>query len=223
MKTRSRLNKLWMFALLSPLLFLTACSDNENGNHNTNNPEDPTAAIEEVPIDENDDQLTEIEEINPITEEEIKAAQEAWGEGLVGISTAFAEGEDYVAIAVAVLDNLYGYEYGPVLFKPTLASDVPFRFDWDGAASYFIGTSAPNTVDGDELGFAKNVWTSVEFEDDWTFVINGETAIGMGTVAITDGDGEQVIVHKSMAWFRGTDGQLRLQLHHSSVPYEYGE
>lgn len=216
MKKNRSFNKLWVLALAIPVLFLTACS----GDDQANITEDTSAAeAEDVSTGEADSEQTGSEQINVITEEEIIAAQAAWGEGLVGISTAFAEGEDYVATAVAVLEDLYGYEYGPVLFKPTLANDVPFRFDWDGAASYFIGTSAPNTIEEDEAGFATNVWTAVSFEDDWTYVINGETAIGMGTVVITTGDGEEVIVHKSMAWFRGTDGELRLQLHHSSVPY----
>lgn len=191
-------NQLWLLVLVLPVLLLIACSDDDNVS--------------------SDDSVSD-SEINPITIAEIEAAQVAWGEGLVGISTAFAEGDDYVSVAVAVLEDLYGYEYGPVLFKPTIASDVPFRFDWDGAASYFIGTSAPHAIDEDAAGFATNVWHAVNFEDDWTFVINGETAIGMGTVVITDGDSDEVTVQKSMAWFRGTDGELRLQLHHSSVPF----
>ena len=195
MENKRILSKVWMLALMVPLLFLVACSDdNDNGSTGS--------------------------DINPITESEIRAAQVAWGEGLVNISTAFAEGGDYVTVAVAVLEDLYGYEYGPVLFKPTIASDMPFRFDWDGAASYFIGTSAPNTIDEDAAGFATNAWSAVSFEDDWTFVIHGETALGMGTVIITTGDGDLVTVQKSMAWFRGTDGNLRLQLHHSSVPFD---
>jgi len=191
MEKKRRFNQLWMLVLVVPMLLLVACSDDNDS----------------------------CDSVNPITVSEIRDAQVAWGEGLVGISTAFANGEDYVDVAVAVLDDLYGYEYGYVLFKPTIASDVPFRFDWDGAASYFIGTSAPNTIAEDASGFATNSWTAVNFEDDWTFVINGETAIGMGTVVITTGDGDEVTVQKSMAWFRGTDGELRLQLHHSSVPF----
>jgi len=190
MESKRSLWELWMLVLVLPMLLLMSACDDNNGS-----------------------------EINPITVTEIRAAQVAWGEGLVGISTAFANGEDYVDVAVAVLDDLYGYDYDYVLFKPTIASDVPFRFDWDGAASYFIGTSAPNTIDEDAAGFATNPWTAVSFEDDWTFIINGETAIGMGTVVITDGEGNPVTVQKSMAWFRGTDGNLRLQLHHSSVPF----
>ena len=196
MKNKKSFKNLLVVSLAAPALLLTAC--------------DETPATDNAP---------DSAVINPITIAEIEAAQVAWGEGLVGISTAFLEDEDYVSIAVDVLYSLYGYEYGPVLFNPTIASAVPFRFDWDGAASYFIGTSAPNTIDEDAAGFATNIWTAVSFEDDWTFVLNGETALGMGTVVITDGDGGLTTVQKSMAWFRGGDGNLRLQLHHSSVPF----
>jgi len=205
-KKQRSFSQLRLLVLVLPILLLVACTANDN--------------TEDEPDTGSETTLVSTEpEIIPITVAEIQAAQEAWGEGLVSISTAFAEDEDYVAVAVAVLEDLYGYEYGPVLFKPTIASDVPFRFDLDGAASYFIGSSAPNTIDEDGAGFATNVWTAVNFENDWAFVINGETAIGMGTVVITDGDGDEVTVQKSMAWFRGTDGNLRLQLHHSSVPF----
>ncbi|MCL2560624.1 MAG: hypothetical protein FWE07_09070, partial [Turicibacter sp.] len=140
-----KISKLWLLALIVPMLFLVACDSDDDTDV------DDTPETTEVADDaENGD---EAEAINPITVAEIEAAQVAWGEGLVSISTAFNDGEDYVSIAVAVLEDLYGYEYGPVLFKPTIASDVPFRFDWDGAASYFIGTSAPQTIDEDAAGF----------------------------------------------------------------------
>ena len=155
---------------------------------------------------------------NPITEAEIQDAQTAWGNGLVSISTAFAEGEDYVTTAVGVLNDLYGYDYDHVLFKPTLTNEVPFRLTWDQAASYFIGTSAPEVIAEDGAGFATNPWVAVNFTD-WSYIIHGETAIGMGLVEITDVNGETTTVHKSMAWFRDTDGNLRLQLHHSSIPF----
>ena len=203
MENKKRFKHLRLLAVVLTILALTACTDSSD-DQGTNGSESNLATASEI---------------NLITVSEIEAAQAAWGDGLVSISTAFAEDEDYVSVAVGVLEDLYGYEYGPVLFKPTVASDVPFRFDWDGAVSYFIGTSAPNAIAEDEAGFATNSWTAVSFEDDWTYVINGETALGMGTVVITAGDGDEVTVQKSMAWFRGTDGELRLQLHHSSLPF----
>ncbi|MCL2839338.1 MAG: stalk domain-containing protein [Defluviitaleaceae bacterium] len=152
--------------------------------------------------------------INPITVAEITALQMAWGEGLVAISTAYANDEDYASIAQGVLDTLYGYVDGIVLFKPTIAQEVPFRFTEAAAASYFIGGS----IDEDG-GFALNPWTAVRFGNDGQHIINGETALWMGSVFLTNGDGEEIRVEKSLGLYRDNNGDVRIQLHHSSVPF----
>jgi len=162
--------------------------------------------------------------INPITPAEITAFQQAWGEGLVSIATAFAEGDDYVTIAAGVLDDLYGYAENHVLFKPTIASEVPFRFTWEQAASYFIGASVEDAglvpYEEDGTGFATNPWTNVVFCPNGRHIINGETALWMGSVYITNADGDVTRVEKSIGLFRAEDGNVRMQLHHSSVPFQ---
>ena len=150
----------------------------------------------------------------PITQEDIIAAQIAWGEGLVAISTAYASGGDYATIAQNVLDTLYGYVDGAVLFKPTLASEVPFRFTEVCAASYFIGGMI-----GEDVGFALKPWVHVRFADDGVFIFNGQTALWMGSVFLTDGNGDVIRVEKSKGYYRDANGGIRLQLHHSSVPF----
>ena len=43
-------------------------------------------------------------------------------------------------LAVGVLSNIYNYDYGIVLFNPTLTfGEQIFRLDKEGAAAYFIG------------------------------------------------------------------------------------
>jgi hypothetical protein len=162
--------------------------------------------------------------INPITPAEITAFQVAWGEALVSIATAFAEGDDYVTIAAGVLDDLYGYAENHVLFKPTIASEVPFRFTWEQAASYFIGSSVEaaglEPYEEDGTGFATNPWTNVVFCPSGRYILNGETALWMGSVYITDADGDVTRVEKSIGLFRAEDGNVRMQLHHSSVPFQ---
>lgn len=153
-------------------------------------------------------------ELNPITPAEITALQVAWGEGLVAISTAYAEGEGYADVAQNVLDTLYGYVDGIVLFKPTIAQEVPFRFTEAAAASYFIGGSI-----SEDTGFALNPWTAVRFGNDGRYIINGETALWMGSVFLTNGEGEEIRVEKSLGLYRDSNGDVRIQLHHSSVPF----
>jgi hypothetical protein len=152
--------------------------------------------------------------VTPITQAEIQSAQVAWGEGLVAISTAYSVGGDYASIAQGVLDVLYGYADGVVLFKPTVASATPFRFTEAGAASYFIGGSVE-----EDNGFALSPWTNVRFATDGRFILNGETALWMGSVFLTDDKGVETRVEKSKGYFRDNDGNIRLQLHHSSIPF----
>ena len=56
-----------------------------------------------------------------ITEQALAAARQTWGDALIAISTAFDQrGIDAArTVAGAALDTAYGYELGPVLFKPT--------------------------------------------------------------------------------------------------------
>ncbi len=69
-----------------------------------------------------------------ITKDEIVAAQKAWGDGIVAIGAA----KDHEKAAMEVIDKLYGYDIGPVLFKPTKASMVEFRDTKEEALSYFV-------------------------------------------------------------------------------------
>lgn len=148
-----------------------------------------------------------------ITEDEIAAAQVAWGEGLVDISTAYAAGEDYGTIAQNVLDNLYGYVDGTVLFKPTLTQEpYTFRFTEEGAAAYFIGT------DRSQDGFALKPWTAVEFDSNGEFSVNGDIALWMGNVHITNDEGEVTTVDKTFGYYKDANGDVRINLHHSSLP-----
>ena len=57
----------------------------------------------------------------PITEEEVNAAQSAWCDALVTLGQVYSEGGDYKAIASRLIDEQYDYREGTVFFKPTLA------------------------------------------------------------------------------------------------------
>ncbi|MFM5993998.1 MAG: hypothetical protein ACKO9U_05380, partial [Dolichospermum sp.] len=59
-----------------------------------------------------------------ITESEVLAAQKAWGNALVNISTTYDQNGIAAARTLAdkVIDELYAYQSGLVLFKPTLTT-----------------------------------------------------------------------------------------------------
>ena len=93
---------------------------------------------------------------------DVEGSQRRWGDGIGAISEAHRNGGDYVRIATDHINTLYGYQTGPVLFKPTLASDDQFRPTFDAALSYFV---ASNNVCPEDEGFAIKGWTKVRFEN----------------------------------------------------------
>lgn len=101
------------------------------------------------------------ENVALITEQEVLAIQKTWGEGIVKIGEVYLDDGDYKAAAINHIDELYGYNLGQVLFKPTLASVKQFRTDKEGALSYFIGGNANYPEDH---GFAIKPWSGVRWE-----------------------------------------------------------
>ncbi|MEE2681427.1 MAG: phosphoribosyl-AMP cyclohydrolase [Planctomycetota bacterium] len=149
----------------------------------------------------------------PITQEEVMAAQRAWGDGIVDISRVYAEGGDAKARATEHIESLYAYGNTIVLFAPTLASEDQFRGSFDGALSYFIGREGT-----EDTGFAIKGWTNVRFENEGIH-IGSELAMAMGNYFFTDPDGEETMVEYSFGYVRGQDGDLEIMLQHSSLPY----
>jgi hypothetical protein len=155
----------------------------------------------------------------PITVAEVEAAQRAWGDALVAIATEYERNGQAAATRLAgqVLDTAYGYNLGPVAFKPTLAhGEQTFRTTREGALAYFVGG---NSRFAGDTGFALKGWRSYEI-DNAAIVITGNTAISTGNVMLTNDDGETTTVNKTWGWVRDTNGGLRIVLHHSSLPYD---
>lgn len=154
-----------------------------------------------------------------ITEQELADARQIWGDALIAISKAFEEEGVNAARVVAngALDTAYGFELGPVLFKPTLASgEQTFRATRDGALAYFVGHS--DEYPGDS-GFGIKGWRSVFSETAATF-IQSDVAMWMGRVTCTDKHGDITALDKSWGYKKDEAGTLRIVLHHSSLPYQ---
>ena len=149
-----------------------------------------------------------------VTLGDVEDAQQAWGEGIVAIATAHCTGGDYVEVARNHVETLYAYGLTAVLFKPTLAAIEQFRPTFDQALSYFV---ASNNECSEDKGFAIKGWTHVRFEN--SDVILGEsTALAMGNYFFTAPDGDEVKVEYTFGYMVDSVGNLRIQLHHSSMP-----
>ena len=149
-----------------------------------------------------------------ITAEEVAAAQQGWGEGIVNIGRVFTEEGDYRQAATDHINTFYAYEDGKdVLFKPTLAAEDQFRGNFDEALSYFVGTEG--TEDG---GFAIAPYTSVRWENEGT-ILDGDSAMAMGNYYFTGTDGNETKVEYTFGYTKNDAGEVVINLHHSSLPY----
>lgn len=151
-----------------------------------------------------------------ITEQEVVAAQKAWSDGIIKIGKIHAAGGDYTAAATDHINRFYGYDQGLVAFKPTLARDAQFRGSFDSALSYFVGG---NPSYGEDKGFAIKGWTAVRWEN--AGIINNacNVALAMGNYYFTGKDGSDTKVEYTFGYTRDDKGDLKIVLHHSSVPY----
>ncbi|MHB8921596.1 MAG: hypothetical protein ACYC3N_11300 [Halothiobacillus sp.] len=151
----------------------------------------------------------------PITDTDVIHAENEWGKGIVEIGKIYQNGGDYKAVASELIDRMYAYGDGEVLFKPTKAANDQFREDKEQALSYFVGGSNP-----EDHGFALQPWSKVRFENSHIDV-NSSTAIAMGNYFFTDAKtNKEVKVEFTMGFERAKDGHLEIFLHHSSIPYQ---
>lgn len=144
-----------------------------------------------------------------ITTAEVEAAQRGWGQGIVDIGQA----EDPRTAAVAHLDKFYAFDHGQVLFKPTLASVDQFRGTKKEALSYFIGQDL-----AEDKGFALAPYVKVGWENEG-IITDGDSAMAMGNYLFTKTNGDVVKVEYSFGYIKDDEGNLKINLHHSSLPY----
>jgi len=148
-----------------------------------------------------------------ITEDDIRAAQKMWGDAVVTIG---ASGADAPKVAEAAAKAAYAFELGPILFKPTLAAEQPFRPDLEGTLSYFVSGNPDYPEDG---GFAIKPWTKVRF-DNHNIKIFGNKAIAMGHYYFTaKATGKETKVEYTKGYVKMDDGRVLIFLQDSSLPY----
>ena len=154
-----------------------------------------------------------------VTEKEALTAQQAWCAALLDINAAYEKDGKVAARALAekVIDSAYAYQMGAVLFKPTLTvNPQTFRPTRAGALSYFVGGDPSFPAD---TGFALKGWKKCEPVTSAIF-LDGNSAITMGKVHFTDKNGKVTTVDKTWGYVKDDAGNLRINLHHSSLEYQ---
>lgn len=148
-----------------------------------------------------------------LSEKSILEAQKKWAEGIVQIGKVKTSGGDYKAEAKKLIDSLYAYDSGKVLFKPTKAKEEQFRESYEKAHSYFV-----KGVVGEDKGFAINPWKKVRF-DNRDIMILDDVALVMGNYFFTSMDDQEVKVEYTFGYRLDDKGNVKIVLHHSSLPY----
>ena len=155
-----------------------------------------------------------------ITEQEVVAAQEAWSQGIVNIGKTYTAGGDYRTAAADHISRFYAYDQSLVLFKPTLASVEQFRPSFDGALSYFVGGNASYPED---KGFAITPWSDVRWQNAGITNNICHMAVAMGNYYFTPAKGgDEVKVEYTIGYIRDAEGDLRMAVHKSTIPYSGG-
>ena len=148
-----------------------------------------------------------------INETDVKLFVDSWKQGVLDIRNVYDNKGDYQEQASKFLKTHYLFETESVLFKPTLTREEIFRNSFDRALSYFIG----GDIDEDK-GFAIQPWTKVRFENT-DIILHNDTALAMGNYFFTDTEGNEVKVEYTFGYLLDSDGNLRINVHHSSVPF----
>lgn len=152
-----------------------------------------------------------------VTKEQVEQAQKNWGEGVVKIGSLKENRQECEKFTSDFLDSLYAFEKGKVLFKPTKCEIEQFRPTKKEAISYFI--AGDNRACSEDGGFAIAPWTKVRFENH-DMILDESRAIAMGNYYFTTLSGEEVKVEYTFG-YKLIQGELKIDLHHSSFPYSH--
>lgn len=146
----------------------------------------------------------------------VKDTLQLWCDNVVLIGKIYSDGDDYVSAANKVLTENYDYDNGKVLFKPTLAfGPQTFRPTKEGALSYFIGG---NIEFPDDKGFKLKPWVKVWYNK-LDYILHGDIALVQCNVHLIGDDDSHIFVNKSFVFKICTDGNIRIILHQSSLPF----
>ena len=152
---------------------------------------------------------------NEIYEIDVLESQKLWAKNIIDIGNLYVNKGEYKTKAYNFVKKFYAYEISNVLFKPTLASKNQFRYTFEDALSYFIGGSIK-----EDKGFALKPWNNIRFGEK-KIVIMDQIAFAMGNYYFQSiGQKEEIKVEYTFGYLKGSDGQLVINIHHSSLPYK---
>ena len=149
-----------------------------------------------------------------MTEQDIIKVQNSWSEGIIRMGQIANDIESLKIFVSDFLDRLYNFD-DQVLFKPTKAKDIQFRNDKNSATSYFI--AGDDRKCNEDSGFALSNWSKITFENS-DIILGAEHALAMGNYTF-ENDNTKIKVEFSFG-YKKVNGLIKINLHHSSIPYQ---
>ena len=149
-----------------------------------------------------------------MTEQDIFKAQNSWSEGIIKMGQISNNRSSLELYVSDFLDRLYNFD-DQVLFKPTKAKDIQFRNDKNSAISYFIAGNDREC--NEDKGFALSNWSKITFQNN-DIIIGEEHAIAMGNY-IFENKNSKIKVEFSFGYIK-VNGLVKINLHHSSIPFQ---
>ncbi len=150
-----------------------------------------------------------------ITKQEVENTQKIWGDGVVKIGSLQNNLLECQAFTEKFVEERYDFSNKEVLFKPTKTSEKQFRITKSGAVSYFIGGNDDFSEDN---GFALQPWVKVRFEN-VSLILEEHRALAMGNYFFTETNGNETKVEYTFGYIKTETGDLKIDVHHSSLPY----
>tara|TARA_B100000963_G_scaffold338456_1_gene335337 strand:- start:890 stop:1360 length:471 start_codon:yes stop_codon:yes gene_type:complete len=145
----------------------------------------------------------------------VNTTQKKWANMVLRIGNAYREKMGLDDLVSELLHKIYAFDHCSVLFKPTLAKHNQFRLTKEEFESYFLGQ---NNVCKEDKGFAIKNWKSIKFENFKVVNFNNQL-ISMGNYYFEDNKNELLKVEYTFGFIKISPDQLRINLHHSSLPY----
>ena len=143
-------------------------------------------------------------------------AQNEWARYVIDIGYQYSQGNDINKIMGEFLKDLYAFEISDILFKPTKASVNQFRRTKEDFISYFI---ANNNLYKEDKGFALEPWKKIVFDNFNSIKVEKEI-ISMGNYYFENFKSETIKVEFTFGYIIDNVGKLRINLHHSSLPFQ---
>jgi len=153
-----------------------------------------------------------------ITKEQIENNQQEWANAVIKVGSLKNNRQECETFTQSAIGKLYAYHAGTVLFKPTKTSVIQFRSTKQGAVSYMIGGDINFPEDH---GFALKPWLKIRFENTG-MILEENRALAMGNYFFTDESGNETKVEFTFG-YRKIGDDLKIDLHHSSIPFNPAE